>query len=292
MARGSKDYNQYAGNRYSLRAKTYHMIKRLDFISNHLNSLGDLLVTTWLGMILSVLTLAGGASLIAKALMANGGHTLVANIPAAILFLIGTILICVNVMMTNPSMGLQIIVSAKFIIKKINGKRDKSTSVDFRPFRFADGFDNKSVVETVYEKQPYYLAMYRVKGTVSPVTFDNQLNELAKLDHQLLTNLERDTVLTTVNSVQSSKVERKELPANATPAMQRKRDINYLVTSNLQYNQQLDTLMILSCPNLDVLRNRMDAMENVFRRGLVIGYYQLVDKELKQEFNTIYGEGN
>lgn len=292
MARGSKDYNQYAGNRYSLRAKTYHMIKRLDFISNHLNSLGDLLVTTWLGMILSVLTLAGGASLIAKALMANGGHTLVANIPAAILFLIGTILICVNVMMTNPSMGLQIIVSAKFIIKKINGKRDKSTSVDFRPFRFADGFDNKSVVETVYEKQPYYLAMYRVKGTVSPVTFDNQLNELAKLDHQLLTNLERDTVLTTVNSVQSSKVERKELPANATPAMQRKRDINYLVTSNLQYNQQLDTLMILSCPNLDVLRNRMDAMETVFRRGLVIGYYQLVDKELKQEFNTIYGEGD
>lgn len=290
MARGFKDYNQFAGNRYSLRAKTYHMIKRLDFVSNHLSSLGDLLVTTWLGMILAVITLAGGAGLIAKAMMANSGKTLVENIPAAILFLIGTLLICVNVMMTNPSMGLQIVVSAKFIIKKINGKRDKSTSVDFRPFRFAREVANRSVIETLGEKQHHYLVVYRVKGTVSPVTFDNQLNELAKLDHQLLTNLERDTVLTTVNSVQTSKVRPKELPANATPEMQRKRDINYLVTSNLKYNQQLDTLMILSCPNLDILRSRMDAMETIFRRGLVIGYYQLVDKELKDEFNTIYGE--
>lgn len=289
MAGNSKDYNQLAGNRYSLRAKTYHMIRRIDFISNHLGSVGDLLVTTWLGLVLALITLAGGIALIGYALMANNMATLVKNLPAVLLFLIGTLLICLNVMMTNPSMGLQIMVSAKFIRKKIQGQKTSGKSIDFRPFRFAEGIENKSVVETVLDKETQYLVMYRVKGTVSPITFQNELNELARLNHQLLTNIERDTVLVTINSVQSSKVRKKELPANATEAMKRKRDINYLVASSIKFNQQLDTLMVLSCPNLDVLRSRMDSLENIFRRGIVIGYYQLVGEELKKEFNKVYG---
>lgn len=289
MAKNQKDYNQFAGNRYSLRAKTYHMIKRVDFISNRLKTLGDLLVTTWLGLILAVLVLAGGGLLIGKAIFSNNMATAIQNIPAIILFLIGTILICINVMMTNPSMGIQIVVSTKFIIKKLRGQQTSGINVDLRPFRFTEDITNKSVVETVLDKEPKYLAMYRVKGTVSPVTFQNELNKLASLNHQLLANLERDTILTTINSVQSSKVELKELPTNATPAMKRKRDINYMVTSNLKFNQQLDTLVVLACPNLDVLRSRMEALETVFRRGLVIGWYQLVDEELKKEFNTVYG---
>lgn len=291
MAKNLKDYNQFAGNRYSLRAKTYHMIKRVDFISNRLGYLGDLLVTTWLGLILTVLTLSGGVMLIAKAILANNMRTALQNIPAIMFLLAGTLLICLNVMMTNPSMGLQVVVSSKFIYRKIQKRRDGTlgVSVDLKPFKFADDISNKSVVETVFYKDPQFLVMYRVKGSVSPVTFENELNHLAQLNHQLLTNIERDTIIATANSVESSKVEPKKLPKNATTAMKKKRDINYEVASSIDFNQQLETIVVVSCPNLDVLRSRMDSIETVFRRGLVIGYVQLANEELKKEFNRVYG---
>lgn len=290
MAKNLKDYNQYAGNRYSLRAKSYHMIKRVDFISNRLGYLGDLLVTTWLGVILTVLTLAGGIGLISKAIMANNMLTAIKNLPAVGLFLVGTLLICLNVLMTNPSMGLQIVVSSKFIVDKIKKRHEGrlGVSVDFKPFKFAEDIVNKSVVETVFYKETQFLVMYRVRGSVSPVTFENELNNLAQLNHQLLTSIERDTIVTVVNSVESSKVEPKKLPKNATTAMKRKRDINYKVASSIDFNQQLETIVVVYCPNLDVLRSRMDSIETVFRRGLVIGYVQLADDALKKEFNRIY----
>lgn len=282
----NRDFNQFSGNRYSLRAKSGHMIKRIDAISNSLGALGDLLVTTWLGIACAIVTLGVGAFMIANAVLANNFATLVPNLPAIALIFLGSLLVALNVLMTNPSMGSQFIVSMKFIIEKIRNRGKNGRTIDLRPFKFAEGIDDQSVAETRFNE---YLVMYQVKGTVSPVTFANELNELARLDNQLLTNIERDTVLVTVNSVQASKVEPKKIPRNATEAMRRKRDINYAVISNLRYNQQLKTLVVLSAPNLDALRARIESLESVFRQGLVISYTKLKGTELKKQFNDIYG---
>lgn len=285
----SRDFDKYSGNKYSLRAKSGHMIKRIDAISKSLGALGDLLVTTWLGIAMSAVTLGGGAFMIVHAITANNLATFVPNIPAIILILVGSLLISINVLMTNPSMGSQFIVSMKFVFEKVKNRGNGGRTVDFRPFKLAEGIESQSVVEARIDNREYYLVMYRVKGAVSPVTFSAELNELARLDNQLLTNIERDTVLSTINSVQPSKVEQKKLPSNATEAMKRKRDINYSITSRLNYNQQLKTLVVLSAPNLDVLRGKMESLESVFRQGLVISYGRLSGKELKKAYNDIYG---
>ncbi|GAA3265388.1 hypothetical protein GCM10017706_28030 [Lactococcus lactis subsp. hordniae] len=86
-----------------------------------------MLVTTWLGLILTILVLAMGIALIGHAIFANSMATVVANIPAIILILIGTILISLNSVVTNPAMGLQVIVSLKFLNKRMrNGGTKKS----------------------------------------------------------------------------------------------------------------------------------------------------------------------
>lgn len=285
----SRDFDKYAGNKYSLRAKSGHMIKRIDAISKSLGALGDLLVTTWLGIAMSVVTLGGGAAMIVHAVTANGFATLIPNIPAIILILIGSFLIAINVLMTNPSMGSQFIVSMKFVFEKIKNRGNGGRTVDFRPFKFVKEIENQSIVKTKSNGREVYLVMYRVKGAVSPVTFSNELNELARLDNQLLANIERDTILSTVNSVQSSKVEPRKLPNNATEAMRKKRDINYNIIANLNYNQQLKTLVLLSAPNLDVLRSKIESLESVFRQGLVISHSRLRGKELKKAYQDIYG---
>src|SRR5699024_12616587 len=121
-----------------------------------------------------------------------------------------TVLISINVLMTNPSMGSQFIVSLKIVYEKIRNSSKGGKTINFRPFNLAEGIKDQSVVEMQMNGRSIYYVMYHVKGAVSPVTFPSELNELARLDNQLLRNIERDTVLSTVNSVQSSKVEQKE----------------------------------------------------------------------------------
>lgn len=284
------DYNNFSGNKYSLRAKTYHMIKRIDFISSHLGALGDLLVTTWLGLILTILVLATGVALIGHAIFANSMATIVVNIPAIILIIIGTILISLNTVVTNPAMGLQVIVSLKFLNKRIRNGSSKKSPIDFKPFKFVAGLPDKDIVETVTDNPKWYLVSYRVRGSVSPITFTDDLQTLAGLKQQLLTNMERDTVLSTVNSVGKTAIKKKKLPKNATKAMKRKQEINHAVISNLRYNQTLETIVFLASPNLDILRTRQESLEVSFKQGLVIGYYQLKGEGLKQAVNSIYGE--
>lgn len=285
----ARDFERYAGNKYSLRAKSGHMIKRIDAISKSLGALGDLLVTTWMGIAMSFVTIGVGGFMIVHAITSNNFATFVPNIPAIVFMLIGTILISINVLMTNPSMGSQFLVSLKFVFEKIRNSSKGGKTINFRPFQLAEGIEDQSVVEARIEGRSTYLVMYQVKGAVSPVTFPDELNELARLDNQLLRNIERDTVLATVNSVQSSKVERKKLPNNATEAMKKKRDLNYSITSGLLYNQQLKTLVVLSTTDLDALRGKMDSLETVFRQGLVVTYKRLKGRELKQAYKDIYG---
>ncbi len=110
-----------AGNRFNLRSEWYNQIKKVDSVSNVLGSLSNVLVTTWGGLFMGMGTLALGMFLIIKMITANGMHTLVANIPAIILVLIGTILIALNVALTNPSLGAQIKVSLRFLALKFLG---------------------------------------------------------------------------------------------------------------------------------------------------------------------------
>ncbi len=283
-----KDYRELSGNKYSLRAKSYHMIRRVDFISNHLGALGDLLVTTMIGFILAILTLAGAAGLIVYAIFGEQGHTAVANIIPSLMIAIGGVLVALNVLLTNPSQGLQFSVSMRFLRKKISSKSISGVTVQYNPFRFAEGIDSKSILEMEVNGKIKYLAMYRVRGTISPVCFDVELNELAGLNSRLLHAMERDTVLTTINTVNASKVEKRNLPENATESMKRKRDINYEVTSQLKYNQQLSTLVIISTDTLDVMRSRIESFEIICRQGIVVGRLRLEGEELKSAVQEIY----
>ncbi|WP_221772901.1 hypothetical protein [Listeria booriae] len=283
-----KDYRALAGNKYSLRAKSYHMIRRVDFISNSLGALGDLLVTTMLGFILAMLTILAGLGCIIYAIMGNDFQTAVPNILPIFLIAIGAVLVSLNVLLTNPSRGLQFAVSMRFVRKKIRSQTPSGTTIEYDPFRFVQGIDSKSVLEMNVDGKIRYIAAYRVRGAISPVCFDADLNDLAGLNSRLLFSMERDTVLTTINSVNTSTVEKRELPPNATDAMKRKRDINYRVTANLKYNQQLNTLVVLSTNTLDVMRSRMESLEIIFRQGLVVGHVRLQDEELKKAMRDIY----
>ncbi|WP_260309247.1 hypothetical protein [Lactococcus lactis] len=243
-----------------------------------------------MGLILTILVLAMGIALIGHAIFANSMATVVANIPAIILILIGTILISLNSVVTNPAMGLQVIVSLKFLNKRMRNGGTKKSPIDFKPFKFVDGLSDQEIMETVTDNQKSYLVSYRVRGSVSPITFTDDLQTLAGLKQQLLTNMERDTVLSTVNSVGKTAIKKKKLPKNATKAMKRKQDINHAVISNLRYNQTLETIVFLASPNLDILRTRQESLEVSFKQGLVIGYYQLKGEGLKQAVNSIFGE--
>ena len=120
----NNNFSRFSGNRFSLRAKSSDQIKRLDSLSNSLGAVGDILVSTWGGIIMGILTLGLGGFLIFRAVTANNMSTLVQNIVPIIFILIGSILIALNVIMTNPSMGSQFFVSFKFVVSKIKKNTD------------------------------------------------------------------------------------------------------------------------------------------------------------------------
>lgn len=283
-----RNYRMFSGNKASLRAKSYHQIKRIEFISNSLGSLGDLLVSTILGMILALLVMAGGIFVIVIGFLNGSTQTIASNLLPDFMILAGSLLIALNVLLTNPSSGLQFVVSMRFVRKKINERGGARKLIAYDPFKFVEGIDDKSILEMNVDGKTKYLVFYKVRGTISPVNFESELNELAGLNSRLLFSMERDTVLTVINSISVSKVEKVELPDNATEAMRKKRDINYRVTSELQYNQQLNTIVALSTDTLDVMRSRIETMEVVFRQGLVVGYLRLRGEELKREVKAIY----
>lgn len=284
------EYKRYSGNRFSLRSKTNHIIKRIDFVSNRLGALGELLVTTMESMLITLFPMAFGIYLMFHFAWAEHGKLIKPNLLPIALILAGTILICLNTLMVNPSFGSQFIVSLKFLSKKISTRKERKEWIKFSPYKFYKEIIDKSVLETRYKGKKRLVVVYQVRGSVSNINFDSDLEYLAKKNSQLLRNMERDTVITTINSIQSTKIELKKIPDNATPAMIRKRDLNYKITSNLRHNQQIDTKIIIVAPDEDVLRARIESAETAFRQGLVIGYRRIKGKELKKSFYDIYGE--
>jgi len=275
-----------AGNRFSLRNKASNQIKRIDSLSNTMGAIGDFLVSTWGGIMLGLATLAVGIFLIFSALSANGGATLVQNIIPAIGILIAIILLAINVLMTNPSMGSQFLVSVKFLINKVNNNSKRGKTVDLSIFKLSERDD---VVETPVNGRVMVMAVYSLRGSVSPVSFADELGRLERLDKQLLMNMERDTVISSINSIQKAVVKPIPLPANTTPAMLVRRDRSFKVVSDLKHNQQLKTVFTVACYNETTLRQRVEMVERVFNSGLVVGYQRLSGQALKNEIKRIYG---
>lgn len=281
---------EFAGNRANLRSKAVNQIKRVTAISEHLGALGDFLVTTWGGVLVSLGVLAVGFIFIFLVLRLADMHIFFENMLPALLMLIGVVLLALNALLTNPVQGSQAIVSAKFIFTKIKNFGTSKIRRREKWFRFWDN-GKKDIIETIYRRKHYYVAVYNVRGIVSPTTFDSDLEVAASADEGLLHNNERDTTLVTVVSIDKTHVERRDLPKNATPAMIKKRNLQYSLTANLPYNQQITTSILVVAPNANTLKNRVTHLESAFHQGLVVGYKRLKGKDAQAVFMEIFGEG-
>lgn len=276
-----------AGNRFSLRNSAMNQIKRVESISTFLGPVGDLLVSTWGGILMGLLTLVGTVFLVVMTLSANGGHTLLQNSIPAIIIAISGAIIAVNVMMTNPSQGSQLKVSLAFLLSHIHNKRSAKAS-PLNIFRVSK--NDPAVCEYLVNGKVAYLAVYVVRGVVSQVSFPAELEIAEALDRQLLLGLERDTTMATANLIQKMEVSKIPLSnVNATPAMKRRRDRLYNIAKNIPNNQSLHTVVTFKCDDPMILSDRVRMAETVFAKGLTVGYERLKGDEMKAEVKRIYG---
>lgn len=277
-----------AGNRFNLRSEWYNQIKKVDSVSSVLGSLSNVLVTTWGGLFMGMGTLALGLFLIIKMITANGMHTLVANIPAIILVLIGTVLIALNVVLTNPSLGSQIKVSLRFLAFKISGYANRGKYQTLRDL-YRISRDDENVIETNAGGRRRYMAMYQVRGVVSPVTFEDELSRLESVNASMLSNLGRDTQIDKIVTVQKAQTLMPVLPKNATEGMRELAKRQYDLASGISDNQQLMSHIIIVAPSIHTLYDRLTFVENAFNSGLVISYNRLSGQMAKKEIRRIYG---
>lgn len=284
--------NNYSGNRFNLRSKPSNSIKRVESISYFLGALGDFLVTTWGGIIAAVSVLGVGIIFIFGVF--SNSPKLSSNIVPFLLIGAGILLLAINVALTNPVQGSQFKVSTKFLWKKIKNFESKPRQ-DLRPFKFWDKDETQSVIEAQLRSgvkvRRWYIATYSVRGVVSAVAFNTELEEAAKADADLLINSERDTVLTTTIAIDKTDVQKRPLPKNATPAMKRKRDLQYSITSKSDDNQQIKTMVTIAAPTPELLAQRTTIFESACHRGLVVGYKRLRGNEIKENFQNIFGDG-
>lgn len=275
------------GNRFSLRSRPQNQVHQLPFLKNLLGPLSDVLTTTWGGLLMGMGVLAVGGFIIFNYITGHNMHTFVPDLIPILLMIVATLLFAANIALTNPSFGSQFLVSLHFIRDEYNNHQKRGTHQKVTPFAFVD--PDKRILETPTKNGKFrYLVAYQVRGVISPTSFDSELLYLQNLDKQLLSSLERDTLLVTVNSVQAAHVKPKRLPDNQTMQMIQRRNALSTIANNLPYNQQLKTLIILNAPNLQVLQTRNDYLLNVFRNGLVIGYSPLSGHELKQAIKENY----
>lgn len=280
------DFRKFAGNKFSLRASFLTQVRRIDSLNKIIGaSLSELLVSTW-GSIFLGMSIIGLSGLIVGGIALNKS-TLIKNIPSIILIILGSILIVLNVALVNPSIGSQITVSFNYIKNKYSRRTIGTDKQKLDMFKFAD--DSKQVIEGNILGKTFYMTIFSVRGAVSPVSFDAELNELAELNKGLMSNLERDVTIIKINAVQKANVKKKELPSNTTPEMVYMRDRKYRIVNDLKRNQQLRTTVIISSQNYNSLVAKTENVKVRFRQGLVVGYKQLSGKEAKNEIYKIYG---
>jgi hypothetical protein len=277
-----------AGNRANLRSEWYNQIKKTDSVTSILGPLSNVLVTTWGGLFMGMGSLGLGIFAIVKLVTANGTHTLIANIPAILLVLIGTILITLNVVLTNPAMGSQIKVSLRFLAFKLANYSKRGKYQSLRDL-YRISKDDANVIETSASGRRKYMAVYQVRGIVSPVTFDNELERMERVNGDMLSNLGRDTQIDKIVTIQKARVLMPVLPKNATPGMRELAQRQYNLARSIPDNQQLTSHIIIVAPSIKTLYDRLNFVETAFRNGLVISYSRLSGEQSKKEIHKIYG---
>lgn len=278
-----------AGNKMSLRQTAFTIIHRIDAISNLLGPLGDMLSSTWMSVIVSIIV--GGVSIIGALLLVSlgAGFNNFGNVILPFVsIIIGSILITLNVLMVNPSQGSQLKVSFRYWVNEIYDSK-KGYLLKIKPFAFSKKSNDKDVIETMFEGKRYYFTVIKIQGKVSQTSFDSDLLSLADLNRDSLGALERDTQRTIVNYIGTPHIKSKKLASNATPAMKKRVETTSRVIRELDDAQTLETYMVLASKNYRVLKTKTTNQFKHLNAGLVTTAYQVKGEEVKKVIKKLIG---
>lgn len=273
------------GNRFNLRSQSWRMIKRISGLS-HMGSITDFLVTTWLGILVGLGILGIGLYGTVFIIKQNDMQTLWQNLGIASIYTLGVFFIAFNALLTNPSHGLQIIVSMKFLIHKLIYRKLMGFT-KLKNFRIWPGDESQSIVEQNIDGKSQYISIFRTRGIVSPVSFEEEKAMASTLNKQMLTNLEDDTLVIKMISIEDAEIKPKPIPPNATPAMVKKINEQYLVTTKKKDNRQLQTTLFLVAPTPAILNSRIQTTIRAMEAGLVMNYSLLCGEEAKKAIAKI-----
>ncbi|HJF09488.1 MAG TPA: hypothetical protein K8V23_01585 [Lactobacillus crispatus] len=278
----------YSGNKTSLRASAGDQIHRIESISGNMGAIGDTLVSTMKSIILSAVALAAPILVLIFVFLAGSGvknlkHTWI----SVVIIVIGSIMFALNVFFVNPSRGNQLIVSFKYWQKLINGT-SKRVLIHPEPYRFARQDPNRASLEGLYKGRKRYTCIFKVHGSVSQTSFEDDLEQLSAINRNSIRALERTTVRTIINSIGKPVIHPKVLAKNATPGMrQRLKEITDTVRS-IGNAQTLDTYIMLDAPSWAELEKKISNQEVYFRQGLVVTAKLLAGDELKETMHKLF----
>lgn len=273
------------GNRFNLRSQSWRMIKRISGLS-HMGSITDFLVTTWLGILVGIGILGIGLYGTVFIIKQNDMQTLWQNLGIASIYTLGVFFIAFNALLTNPSHGLQIIVSMKFLIHKLIYRKLMGFT-KLKNFRIWPGDESQSIIEQNIDGKSQYISIFRTRGIVSPVSFEEEKAMASTLNKQMLTNLEDDTLVIKMISIEDAEIKPKPIPPNATSAMVKKINEQYLVTTKKKDNRQLQTTLFLVAPTPAILNSRIQTTIRAMEAGLVMNYSLLCGEEAKKAIAKI-----
>lgn len=273
------------GNRFNLRSQSWRMIKRISGLS-HMGSITDFLVTTWLGILVGLGILGIGLYGTVFIIKQNDMQTLWQNLGIASIYTLGVFFIAFNALLTNPSHGLQIIVSMKFLIHKLIYRKLMGFT-KLKNFRIWPGDESQSIIEQNIDGKSQYISIFRTRGIVSPVSFEEEKAMASTLNKQMLANLEDDTLVIKMISIEDAEIKPKPIPPNATPAMVKKINEQYLVTTKKKDNRQLQTTLFLVGPTPAILNSRIQTTIRAMEAGLVMNYSLLCGEEAKKAIAKI-----
>ncbi|MGL5886259.1 MAG: hypothetical protein ACRCY2_09595 [Bombilactobacillus sp.] len=273
------------GNRFNLRSQSWRMIKRISGLS-HMGSITDFLVTTWLGILVGLGILGIGLYGTVFIIKQNDMQTLWQNLGIASIYTLGVFFIAFNALLTNPSHGLQIIVSMKFLIHKLIYRKLMGFT-KLKNFRIWPGDESQSIIEQNIDGKSQYISIFRTRGIVSPVSFEEEKAMASTLNKQMLANLEDDTLVIKMISIEDAEIKPKPIPPNATPAMVKKINEQYLVTTKKKDNRQLQTTLFLVAPTPAILNSRIQTTIRAMEAGLVMNYSLLCGEEAKKAIAKI-----
>ena len=282
-------FQRDSGNKMSLRSEALDQIKRIDSISQSMGSLGDFLVSTLLSILASLVIFAV-FPLIALGVAVKGAGLITNAIPF-VGVLIGSFLVALNALFVNPSQGSQLLISIRYILSQFGDNNKRYWRKD-RYFRFSTKDPERAVLERKYKGRTHYTLVYKVQGTVSQTSFDDDLLYLKEVNKNAIDGLEKDTVRTTINFIGIPRTKPKTLNSNATREMQLRQKTLSRIVTGLQDTQVLETYIVLDNESYESLMKKARAHEVFFNQGMVVTYHMLKGDELKKLINKLYANDN